>query len=174
MSSEIVFFSSSSRSMRSMMAFSWSLAKRVACSSSLVAAAVAIPKTPENQPDKAARDQRCSRIERRHSNFASVGSRRHRAHPQRAHRSCAGGAPTRARGVTTGKSLMRESVAGMGLLHRRQLLGAGATLMFRLPGLVGHAVDGFAALVLGERHALLVGGVLQPVGQAVAAEAREI
>src|SRR5581483_11716106 len=71
-------------------------------------------------------------------------------------------------------NLKRESVAGMGLLHRGHLFGAGVALIFRFPGLVGHAVDGFAALVLGQRHALLVGGVLQPVGEAVAAEASEI
>src|SRR6202012_2832973 len=63
-------------------------------------------------------------------------------------------------------NMKRESVPRMGLLHRRQLVRADAALIFRFPGLVGHAVDRFAALVLGERHALLVGGVLQPVGQA--------
>src|SRR6476660_5084535 len=42
MSSEIVFFSSSSRSMRSIMALSWSLANFVAGSSWTAAAAVAI------------------------------------------------------------------------------------------------------------------------------------
>src|SRR3984893_15152810 len=61
-----------------------------------------------------------------------------------------------------------------GLLHRRELLGAGRALMGRLPGLVGHAVDGLAALVLAHVSALGVGFLLEPVGEAVAAEAREI
>src|SRR6516162_6100047 len=67
-----------------------------------------------------------------------------------------------------------ESVTGMRLLHCRRLLQRGAALIFGLPGLVGHAVDRLAALVLGERNAFLVGGVLQPVRKAVAAEARQI
>src|SRR5690242_10083766 len=66
------------------------------------------------------------------------------------------------------------SVAGMRLLHRRHLLRRRTALIFGLPGLIGHAVDLLAALVLGERHALLVGGILEPVGEAVAAEAGQI
>ena len=58
--------------------------------------------------------------------------------------------------------------------HRRELFGTGGALMRRLPGLVGHAVDGLAALVLAHRGARGVGFVLEPIGQAVAAEAREI
>src|SRR3984957_13461955 len=62
----------------------------------------------------------------------------------------------------------------LGLFHRRQLLGTGRALMRRFPSLVGHAVDGLAALVLAHRRALGVGLFLEPIGQAVAAEAREI
>src|SRR6185312_13463626 len=61
-----------------------------------------------------------------------------------------------------------------GLFHRRQLLGTRRALMRRFPGLVGHAVDGLAALVLAHRRALGVGFFLQPIGKAVAAEPREI
>jgi len=39
---------------------------------------------------------------------------------------------------------------------------------------VGHAVDGLAALVLGHRSAFGVRLVLEPVRQAIAAEAREV
>src|SRR6202521_115167 len=62
----------------------------------------------------------------------------------------------------------------LGLFHCRLLLGTGRALMSRLPGLVGHAVDGLAALVLAHRRTLGVGFFLEPIGQAVAAEAREI
>ena len=62
----------------------------------------------------------------------------------------------------------------MGFFHRRELLGTGRALMGRLPGLVGHAVDGLAALVLAHPSALGVRLFLEPVGQAVAAKAREI
>src|ERR1019366_6316302 len=62
----------------------------------------------------------------------------------------------------------------MALFHRRELLGTGLALISRLPGLVGHAVDGLAALVLADVSALGVGLLLEPIGQAVAAEAREI
>src|SRR6202011_6147227 len=62
------------------------------------------------------------------------------------------------------------SMPAMGLLHRGQLLGTGVALISRLPGLVGHAVDGFAALVLADLDALGIGFFLEPVGQAVAAE----
>src|SRR5664279_396259 len=63
------------------------------------------------------------------------------------------------------------SVPAMGLFHRRELLGTGGTLMGLFPRLVGHAVDGLAALVLGHRRSLGVGRLLEPVGQAVAAKA---
>jgi hypothetical protein len=65
-------------------------------------------------------------------------------------------------------------MAGMDLLHGFELLGARGPLVFRFPGLVGHAVDGLAALVLAERDAFGVGRVLEPVGEAIAAEAGEI
>src|SRR5215217_1255313 len=67
-----------------------------------------------------------------------------------------------------------SSMAAGSLLERGLLLGARLLLVLGLPGLVRHAVDEFAALVLAQRHALLVGRVLHPVGEAVAAEAGEI
>src|SRR6185369_4202878 len=62
----------------------------------------------------------------------------------------------------------------MDFLHGLELLRRGPALVFRFPGLVGHAVDGLPALVLAQGDALGVGGVLEPVGQAVAAEAGQI
>src|ERR1700724_3074503 len=57
-------------------------------------------------------------------------------------------------GHDEGYGEQRASVAAMGLFHRSQLLGAGRALMGRLPGLVGHSIDGLAALVLAHRDAL--------------------
>src|SRR5882757_1959199 len=73
-------------------------------------------------------------------------------------------------------SLIRATQASVpaALFHRGKLLRAGGVLMGRLPGLVGHAVDGLAALVLGHRRTLGVGGFLEPVRQAIAAEAGEV
>src|ERR1700754_64732 len=68
----------------------------------------------------------------------------------------------------------QASMTAWGLLHRRELLGAGGALKFRRPGLVRHAIDRLAALVPAERHALGVGFLFHPVRQAVAAEARQI
>src|SRR5437879_167676 len=51
----------------------------------------------------------------------------------------------------------------MDLVHRLDLLRRGGALVLRLPLLVGHAVDGLTALVLGQLHAAGVGGVLHPV-----------
>src|SRR5580700_1316904 len=62
----------------------------------------------------------------------------------------------------------------MGFLLRSHLLRTGGALIFRLPGLIRHAVDRLAALVLGHADALVVGGVLEPVGEAVAAKAGEV
>ena len=62
----------------------------------------------------------------------------------------------------------------LGLLHRRELLGTGLALKSRLPGLIGHAIDGLAAFVLADLGTPRVGLLLEPVGQAVAAEARKI
>ena len=53
----------------------------------------------------------------------------------------------------------------MGLFHRSDLIRRRFALIRRLPGFIRHAIDRFAALVLGERHAFLVGGILQPVRQ---------
>src|ERR1700761_6036564 len=77
-------------------------------------------------------------------------------------------------GVCRCESASSASMSGMGLLHRGHLLGTCDVLMFRLPGLIGHAVDGLATLVPGQRNALLIGGILQPVRQAVAAEACQV
>src|SRR5579871_2358131 len=66
------------------------------------------------------------------------------------------------------------SVSGVSLLHRGELLRRRLSLIGRLPGLVRHAVDGFAAFVLAHRRTLGVGLFLEPVGEAVAAEARHI
>src|SRR5665213_1950478 len=66
------------------------------------------------------------------------------------------------------------SVPAGAFLHRRELLGTGRTLVGRFPGLVGHTVDGLAALILAQRRALGIGLLLEPVGEAVAAEARQI
>src|SRR5215208_1188990 len=54
------------------------------------------------------------------------------------------------------------------------LLGRCLALVPRLPLLVGHAVDSSSALLLGERDSALVGRVLEPVRQAVPAEAGEV
>jgi hypothetical protein len=69
---------------------------------------------------------------------------------------------------------VKSSVPALGFFHRRELLGAGLALKSRLPGLIGHAVDGLAAFVLAYLGAPRVGLLLEPVGQAVAAEARKI
>src|SRR5690242_7420756 len=44
----------------------------------------------------------------------------------------------------------RRSMTALALLHCRELFRRGSALIFRLPGLVGHAVDGLAALALGQ------------------------
>src|SRR6266850_5327800 len=69
------------------------------------------------------------------------------------------------------RATKRGSMPGMDLLHRGQLLWGGRALMFRLPLLIGHAVDRLAALVLADGDPLGVGLFLHPVGEAVAAEA---
>src|SRR5215218_9255020 len=66
------------------------------------------------------------------------------------------------------------SVAGLRFLEGRELRPGRLVLVARLPGVVRHAVDVLAALVLGERDAARVGGLLQPVRQAVAAEPGEV
>src|SRR5919107_3823896 len=59
-------------------------------------------------------------------------------------------------------------------LEAPQLRCRGLALMALLPLLVGHAVDMSSALLLRECDPALVGGILQPVGEAVAAEARKV
>src|SRR5262249_2421180 len=85
-------------------------------------------------------------------------SRRAVSHPQK----CTGD-------VASAYSVLVCGFGEPGLLLLRCFL-----LVLGLPFVIGHAVDRLAALVLAQRHALGVGGVLHPVGQAVAAEAREI
>src|ERR1700687_375061 len=69
---------------------------------------------------------------------------------------------------------MPASMPALALLHARELLRRGGTLVHRLPGVIGHAVDRLAALVLAHHSALGVGFLLEPVGQAIATKAREI
>src|SRR5918997_662574 len=59
-------------------------------------------------------------------------------------------------------------------LEAPQLRCRGLALMALLPLLVGHAVHMSSALLLRERDPPLVGRILQPVGEAVAAEARKV
>src|SRR4051812_5169424 len=89
---------------------------------------------------------------------------------------CPAGMPLIADGTTCASPRARRelSMSRMRLRHFGDLVGAGFLLVLRLPLVIGHAVDGFAALVLAERNTFCVGSVLQPVRQAVAAEAREI
>jgi hypothetical protein len=68
----------------------------------------------------------------------------------------------------------KTSMPALGFFHRRELLGTGLALKSRLPGLIGHAVDCLAAFVLAHLGAPRVGLLLEPVGQAVAAEACKI
>src|SRR5262245_29454017 len=67
-----------------------------------------------------------------------------------------------------------SSMLRLGLLERRDGLGARLLLVPRLPFLVGHAVDDLARGVLRELHASLGGRLLVPIGEAVAAEAGEV
>ena len=60
------------------------------------------------------------------------------------------------------------------LFHCLKFCRAGRRLVLGLPGLVRHAVDCLAALVLAHGEATLVCGILEPIGQAVSAEARQI
>src|SRR6185437_12707508 len=78
-------------------------------------------------------------------------------------------APARAR------SKKRSDLVFLACLFERRLLPPGSFLLiFGAPFVVRHAVDDFAALLLRHRHAALVGGILHPVGEAVAAESGEI
>src|SRR3954453_22108154 len=178
MSSEIAFFSSSSRSMRSMMDLSWSLANFVAGSSSRTAAEVAILVLPMETGKNEVTPASSPRVLVRPLGFGPLGfkaaSRSSTARPhlptmRRRKLLCDATQGDRTSGCRRGRS-----VPGMNLLHGVELLRRGRALVFRFPGLVRHAIDGFPALVLAQGDALGVGGVLEPVGQAVAAEACEI
>src|SRR5215207_8720545 len=67
-----------------------------------------------------------------------------------------------------------QSVRRLVLLESGELLRRRLGLVAGFPVLVGHTVDELAALVLRERDAARVGRVLEPVREAVAAEAREV
>src|SRR5215813_14933528 len=77
-------------------------------------------------------------------------------------------------GVKPNAEPSTASVFVAGRVERGALLRARLALVFRPPFLVRHAVDELAALLLRHRHALGVGCFLHPVGQAVAAELREV
>src|SRR5215204_3287082 len=69
---------------------------------------------------------------------------------------------------------LRRARDGRARQARLELCGGRLALVTRLPVVVGHAVDVLAALVLRQRHAARVGRVLEPVREAVAAEAGEV
>src|SRR6516225_5672065 len=68
----------------------------------------------------------------------------------------------------------RSSVLVARFLQCSLLLLRRLRLVLGLPLLVRHAVDQLPTLVLGQRHATFVGGILHPIGQAVAAEAGQV
>src|SRR5437763_14396861 len=140
MSSEIVFFSSSRRSMRSTKARRCSLAIRAGAAERVSAAGAAsvidVPSRGANTASLAA----CSRF----------GGNR---------------PPVKPRGKPSTASMLVARRVECGALLRTRL-----ALVFRLPFFVGHAVNQLSALILGHRDALGVGRLLHPVGEAVAAE----
>src|SRR5262245_27263386 len=149
MSSAIAFFSSSSRSTRSMKAFSWSFPNLAAGCSSWAAAAAAV----------AIGNSSFTTSWWEGSGVAPSGQGRrriihimHRRPEGQRHR-----------------SMLLACFFERGFLVGRRLF-----LILRLPFLERHAVHGLAALVLRHCHALGVGGILHPVRQAVAAEAGEV
>src|SRR6185437_12926774 len=145
---EVAFFSSSSRSMRSTKALSWSLAKRVcACSGFSAAAAVA-------------GDIELSWWSWRYAAISCQG---------------AFGIPRpQVKESGASSTLFTALVAGTGLFERRLLFFRGFLLVFRLPLIERLAVDDLAALILRHRDALGVGGVFHPVRETIAAEASQI
>src|SRR5215203_1494272 len=67
-----------------------------------------------------------------------------------------------------------DSQCRLVLLEGGELFRARLALVTRLPVVVGHAVDVLAALIPRQRHTARVGRVLEPVREAVAAEAGEV
>src|SRR5262249_3465841 len=162
----MVFFSSSSRSMRSMMALSWSLANRVAGASSWTAADVAIVYSSGVTDGEVCACLSCTALSSGDPRFCGA-SRQESITSSTAQ-------PTGSWRARKEPWISPSMIMRMRLLHRLELSRSGRTLIFRLPLLVGHAVDRLAALVLRQSDALGVGSILHPVRQAVAAEAGKI
>ncbi len=76
--------------------------------------------------------------------------------------------------VIPGVHRRKQLVLVRGFPEGSLLILGGLFLMLGLPFLVRHAVDRLSALVLAHRHAVRIGRILHPVGQAVAAEAGEV
>src|SRR5260370_16560732 len=66
------------------------------------------------------------------------------------------------------------SVLLAGLCEGGELRLGSLVLVLRFPFLEWHAVDRLPALILGHRHAALVGGFLHPVRKAIPPEPREL
>jgi hypothetical protein len=62
----------------------------------------------------------------------------------------------------------------MASVERRPLVRRGLLLMKRPPFVIGHSIDPLPGCILGNRDASLGGGFLEPVRQAIPAEARQI
>src|SRR4030088_1802656 len=58
------------------------------------------------------------------------------------------------RNQTSTANATRDSMSALALLHRRELFRRGGTLVHCLPGVIGHAVDRLATLVLAHGNAL--------------------
>src|SRR5437762_13451407 len=67
-----------------------------------------------------------------------------------------------------------SSTVEFSTFERGALLIARGSLMKFLPRLIRHAVDSRAAIIPAELHAALVGRLLEPIRQTVAAEARKV
>src|SRR5829696_3682669 len=135
-------FSSSSRSMRSMKALSWSAATNSVATIGFLSSIDAPAEIRSFAPG-------CLRG-----------------------RGASSGADGVHRGLRCGSR--GQSVRRVVLLESRELLSRRLGLVAGFPVLIGHAVDELAALVLRERDAARVSRVLEPVREAVAAEAREV
>src|SRR3954451_239363 len=137
-------FSSSSRSMRSMKALSWSAATDSVATIGFLSSM----KPPS---------------------FSEIRSLAPACPRRPSASSAAGAARRRLRCGSRGQSVRRLALLEGGELFRGRL-----ALVTRLPVLVRHAVDVLAALILRQRHAARVGRVLEPVREAVAAKAGEV
>src|SRR6516225_8152318 len=72
------------------------------------------------------------------------------------------------------RAAQRPSMLLTCFFERSLLFGRGVLLVFGAPFVIGHAVDDLAALLLGHRDSLGVGGIFHPVGEAVAAKTGQI